>query len=256
MRRFTFRFRDKPWEEHLIYDSEEEAYAHGVEKITQWGTGRFNDYEVGDWIRADDGYVLQLLAISCYDIGKSNRKLFRFCTGTIHCYWSPKKKDDVFGKFLAMLANADRYSLSGLSDKCRRHPDRKIDFAKLVLAGMPPFWAAKQVYSYKCQSLEGINKIMQSLLADKDVRREITSSIEKTFSVQMAEKFSEKRYIDELDEFLSKTRKGSLSHLAGLKFIGELAGYIKPMNKVKNDSLEGVPVGQYEVMEPPTIEKL
>ncbi len=94
---------------------------------------------------------------------------------------------------------------------------------------------------------------MTDMLRDKDVRENLQAEIQKTFGAKITGRISEDRYIDEIEQFLDKTRKGSLSHLAGLKFIGELAGYVKPVERVKRDAAESALEGDYEVMEPPRI---
>jgi hypothetical protein len=120
MREYTVREGSMYSGTHTIYENEVEFRSNTSNpdiKLHRWATDDFKDYQVGDYVQAEDGYLVQLLALKEMK-SKKQRKgrtvFIRFPMGTFAVY---EKADGTvhYPRFYAQFTTGDKGSASGRS---------------------------------------------------------------------------------------------------------------------------------------------
>lgn len=249
MRTFTIRDERSPHRgEHCVYDSQEEfEQRNSGKEWKKWGGRDPADYKVGEWIRSDDGYIIQILAIRLAS-NKLPVYFFRVPMGTFAVYWTKRNEKWNYRQILAQFTPACKNSISGRPRTNRSIQVHKIKFATLLVCGVRPMVAARMAFpremfalTTKHQALTKVAKFME----DSVVRDEIKTQLSK-FNEDIIDKFGDKRLLEELDELLTMSKKGSDAHRGNIQFIMELRGLYekkegKKINKLRETSYTEVP---------------
>lgn len=200
------------------------------------------DYLEGDWVQSMDGFVCQVLRLRVMD--KKRKMLWvRFPMCTVVVY---QKKDLTwkFTNFYAMMTSKKSDSAGEVDDKA----STKQAFVRFLLSGLSPVDALKKAqgsYQLKNKYQNTTNAI--KMLKDKVVRRMIMEEVS-LFRDRLNEVIPDERIINELDELLSRSRKGSMAHLGNLKFVMELKGLYNPEPKKRI-----IEDANYQEMPPPQL---
>lgn len=125
---------------HPVYEDIDEV-PNNIRIIDNW-----RDAEVGDWVKADDGNVIQALRVNqVLNQGRYPIKYIGTCTGTYLC----RKKDKMDTE---RRENIYSFSSKSSSNTSRRIKDRdyltanEAAFAKLIANGFSPEIAYKRAY--------------------------------------------------------------------------------------------------------------
>jgi hypothetical protein len=156
MRTVTVRTR-QGHEDHFVY-TPTEASNEGVEF---WHNGRHPDVKEGDWIKTDDGFVVQVLKYGKFDNGK---RWIRTCTGSFLL-----DQDKVF---IDTAKRKSRHSFSGTyrnPNSCPLSFGIK-EFVRLYVQGKDRISAYKQAFP-EASSEKYIDHKTRVLLSRKEVKR-------------------------------------------------------------------------------------
>ena len=125
---------------HPVYEDIDEV-PNNIRIIDNW-----RDAEVGDWVKADDGNIIQALRVNqVLNQGRYPIKYIGTCTGTYLC----RKKDKMDTE---RRENIYSFSSKSSSNTSRRIKDRdyltanEAAFAKLIANGFSPEIAYKRAY--------------------------------------------------------------------------------------------------------------
>ena len=125
---------------HPVYEDIDEV-PNNIRTIDNW-----RDAEVGDWVKADDGNIIQALRVNqVLNQGRYPIKYIGTCTGTYLC----RKKDKMDTE---RRENIYSFSSKSSSNTSRRIKDRdyltanEAAFAKLIANGFSPEIAYKRAY--------------------------------------------------------------------------------------------------------------
>jgi len=232
---------------HYIYDNKEELLKDYLDiKIWEWRDNNLDSYEIGDWIKTDDGFYVQILKTrKLYNKEKRNINTFiRFPMGTF-CVYRRKDSGFTYPKLLSFISKLDSSSISGSYRNLDRDVMQKIKFATYILTGVEPHKAYILAYkpitsltSYQCK------RKAVKLMNDKIVRNEISNQLQ-TFVTQVDDTFSIERLVTELDRLLTLSKAGTKDHRENIEFIMELKGIRKRQNskpgKIEEISYEEIP---------------
>lgn len=236
---------------HFIFDNSEELLKKFPNiNIWKWRDNQFDSYEVGDWVKADDGYYIQILNIRKLYTKKDKYNIntfVRFPVGTF-CVYRKRAGGFNYPKLLASISKLDTSSISGYYRNLDRDVMQKVKFASYVLAGVEPGKAyilafkpmqALTTYQYKRKAI--------TLMADEIVKHEIKTQLQH-FNSKVDDVFSVERIINELDLLIKSSRKGSKDHRENLELIMDLKGLkerstgYKKETKISNAQFEEIPV--------------
>jgi hypothetical protein len=247
--------------DHKIFESIEEAKAHGIDNIImKWWEG-----EQGDWVKANDGYVLQIL---------HKRKLinprykngqytiaFRFCNGSFPVYVNSKGYIDpkYTINFYGAVSKRQPNSMS-LGGRKNRTGAKERYWLTLVMAGLNPYKAYRKAFPQLKKVVKG----------DKGyIDYQINSLLEKHQGTLMQGMQS---FINEIDRIVKeKTGKDSgqifaeaianqIASLAeddvkiqGKELREAMKFYIQLKFPAKNS--KQIPEGEWEEEKPPLLEE-
>ena len=201
------------------------------------------DYKESDWVLSMDGFVVQVLKTRIMDY-KRKMMWVRFPMCTVALYQKVDKAFK-FTNFYAMMTSKRVDSVGGVSDSLAE----KQAFVRFLLSGLSPVEALKKAkgsYQLKNKYQNTTNAV--KYLKDETVRRMIMEEVN-IFKDRLDEVISNERILDELDQLLSKSRKGSMAHLGNLKFVMELKGLYQP-ETTKKKYIEDA---QYQEVIPPQL---
>ena len=208
-----------------IYESEKEYYESHTEPLKRWGDTSIQE---GDWVIADDGYVVQCLTSRLYQGQRHLLFYFKFPMGT---FCITKSKDKFY--IPSFYAQFSKPSLHRIGTANGRDEKTKIRFVAYVMAGFEIGESYKRAYP---NGIIGSNTALKKgieLMKDEVVRVEIKNQLD-SFVGRLKDKFTEDTLIDELELLLSKSRKGSMAHRQNLELILQLTGYMdNPLSKKK-----------------------
>ena len=115
--------------EHSVYEDTDE-YPKDLMVQKDWRKG-----QLGDWILADDGSVMQVLREGTVKQGKRETRYIGTCTGTFLC--KPKVKCDSVKRKNIYSFGGDRDHKDSVAD--RKNPTiKEVMFAKFIAHGMSP----------------------------------------------------------------------------------------------------------------------
>ena len=240
MRIFTERDSRSPFHgEHTIYDSTEEFEEKNPGmQWKKWGYTDPEKLQVGEWIRADDGYVLQLLRIRLFPPREKSKETYfmRLPMGTF-AIW--RTNDGWHWRQLyAQFSVPHKNSASQRSRVYHGGHIEKIKFATLLVSGVNLKLAVRMTYPmlHKMTNNQYLIKAAK-LMDDKIVRKEIKALTEK-FQEDLVDKFGDVRLVKELDDLVTFSKKGTDAHRNNILFIMELRNMYKKSRKGKDEPEE------------------
>jgi len=253
MRTFTERDPRSPFlGENIIYDSVEEFKKEKGEEfpLKKWGVGEISELQAGEWVIADDGYVVQVLRVKTYLHQKGYLTYFvRVPMGTFAVYYT-KSRGYVWRQMFAQFGSAQKSSINHRSRLYSPGVVNKIKFATLLLSGMSVIKIMKIVHPHWCHLTN--NQLLSkavNFMDDKIVQKEIRSQVA-VFQDSFDKKFSDERIVKELDMLLDLSEKGSAAHRGNIQFIMELKGLITPTSKKSGKKFEGAEDADYDEVPP------
>jgi len=182
-----------------------------------------HNYTIGDWVQSMDGFIVQVLSVRLLKF-KRHLQWVRFpmCTSQVY---ERVNGEYSFSNFYAIMTSFDRTKLGlGYND----NTIQKQEFVNHLLSGMTLIDAYNKVFSkYRITNKYSTERTILKLLKDKTVR-DIMLEEAKSFQSELNKVISDERILEELDQLLSKSRKGSMAHLGNLKFVMELKGLYQP----------------------------
>jgi len=216
---------------HLLYENEKEfisSVPNSNVKLHRWADDDYNQYAVGDYVQAEDGYIVQILTIREMKSKKqrSSRTVFiRFPMGTFAVY-QRVNGTVYYPRFYAQFTTGDKGSASGRSRSnfTGSKDEAKKRFANLIFSGIDNRTAYRLAFRYKrIITNSQIDKKITAVLKDEIVVKELRT-LSKPFRNKFDELFSVDKLLQQLQELLSNCKKGSAAHRENIKFILKLKG--------------------------------
>lgn len=235
--------------DHIIYDTVEEFKKEKGEDypLKKWGVGLPEDLKAGDWIIADDGYVIQVLRVKNFPNKNGSRTFFvRVPMGTFAIFFT-KGRGWIWRQLMAQFGTAQKSSIGHRARMYNVDVLSKVKFATMFLAGVPMIQAVKITFPM-AKNLTYNQLLIKAahLMDDKIVQAELKNQVA-NFTDDIKQKFDDERIIKELDLLLERSRKGTDAHRCNIQFIMELKGqYISQASK-KNGKLTAQEVEYSEV---------
>jgi len=263
MREFTVR-KGSFAGTHKIYDSVEEAKKYKISDIkSPWWNP---DVHVGDWVVADDGYVVQCL--SRFKLPNKRARngqytdCFRFPMGLSYIYYGVKT--NTVKNFYAQTANTSKSSLGNTSKLGKFMTIRKKEFVVLISLGYDPYTAYVKAFKVQRSTPQHIQSQINKLLDDPLIREALMEAL-KPYMQQVQDKVKEITGVSDLNELFvekmakiisSEYRDPKVTIMAfklGLEMFGTQLGLIAPSNH--SNSKEPIEAS-YEIMKPPQLGNL
>lgn len=250
-----------------IFESREEFKSyHPNEEAKLWDPNNWNnDFKIGDWIEAMDGFIVPLLNIyqpfKNAKIKTSYEPIWQYGFPMTGILVRQKKNGDwIIGSFYALYTIPDKYSFSGATQRWRsdtKGDANKILFAKLIANGVDIYKAVRQLdlnknhiaFRTQSQYLRLAEKYMQ----DELVQKEIVSALS-PFTSELTDRIPIKKIVNEIETLLDKSKKGSDSHRRNIEFVMQLQGIAnkgedeKPQGHLGKD-IDGIPESKYTEVE-------
>ena len=228
MREYRIRYGDFAGS-HSVYESVAEFRKSNPDvPITRWTVDmNYKAIEVGDWIEAEDGYIVQVLKVAILKSGNTKniiRTAIRFPMGNFLCYDRVKKPTRI-PQFYAMFSHPNKVSFTDSpTTGVNRSSAHMIMWAEMVLNGMHPFDAYRAVFNdHKgYTSAQMMHKIIK-LVHNRHVRKAIMSFLN-SFSKKLKAKIPEDDIVNAIVEYweAAKKKPGTTAHLAGIKLVKEI----------------------------------
>lgn len=256
---YTIRGKSKFAGEYIIYEGETEfnKLMPGV-PVKVWGKDW--NIESGDYVRADDGYIIKCLKRS--EIKTANTGiciLFKFPQGTFYLRRYTSGKERV-ARFCAQFTVNHRSNISGNKSTGLERTEKdngtynKTRFIGLLLSGVPITVAYKQTWGFYPISPTALKKKVIEVMSDPEVqlamREQYLPFIEKFKSDP---DFNDEAMVTYVKDFMRHVRKGSMVHLQSiiplLRLMGKLPG------EEKNAKLTKANQVGFEEIPPPRIEE-
>lgn len=259
MRDFTVR-SGKFAGTHFIYDNEAEATEHNIVFKKPW----YGDsVEAGDWVVADDGYVIQCL-FKRKIVNKRHRSgqytmSFRFCNGTFYYYVNRVGKKNVVN-FYAVATKSHKNSMGDTPRIGKYLTSRKKEFVTLIATGLDLYSAYVKAYQVKTISRNGILIQINRLMDDPIVREELMEQMQ-PFIRQVEASIKEKTganslvsfLVDEISDLISdpkskipKERRENIKLLVNM--FGEQLGIA-----LRKKTSKEIEEADYEIVKPPEL---
>ena len=216
---------------HNVYENADECRSALMNPnmiIHKWAVDDYKNYEVGEYVQAEDGYVVQVLTIREMK-SKKERKgrttFIRFPMGTFAVY---EKADGTvkYPRFYAMFTAGDKGSAAGRSrSKFTGSADEANKrFANLIVEGFDHRDAFRAAFGYyRLLTPSQIERKITKLFKDKIVLEELHKLLE-PYNENLKSKFPDKMLLDHLKDLLDKCKKGSAHHRENIMFILKLRG--------------------------------
>jgi len=218
---------------HNVYENPDECRSviqnPGI-NIHKWGVDDYKQFQVGEYVQAEDGYVVQILVIREMK-SKKQRKgrttFIRFPMGTFAVY---EKADGTvnYPRFYAMFTAGDKASAGGRSRSnfTGNADEAKKRFATLVAEGFDHKDAFRTAFGhYRILTPSQIEKKITKLFKDDVVIQELRELIQ-PYNDSIKNIFSDKLLLKHLKDLLSNCKQGTAEHRENLMFIMALRGII------------------------------
>lgn len=226
MRKFFIRSSTHYAGEHNLYEGEAEFRKDWPDRpIYKWARDPYEQLKIGDWVESEDGYIVECLYIRKLVNRRSQvTYMIRFPNYAASIYirkdGSPK-----FSRYYASITSLDSRSLSNSFIGRAGELTKKLKFAALIAAGLP----LRKAYmlSFPVLTPLGIsnNKLVR-IMNDKVVITQLRD-IFQVMKNSIDNKFSNERLIQELDDLLTHSEKGTDAHRKNIQYILELKGLLK-----------------------------
>jgi len=224
MRLFYVREGSKFEGEYPIYEGKEEfeRYNPGV-PYYRWAREEnpLECIKIGNWIEAEDGYIVQILNFRVMGQGSI---FIKVPMGTFPI-WKLVKGTWKWSKLYAQFTNGDMYKANGKRGTAKNTTITR--FVSLVIAGVHPL-KAYDIATGK-PSVHSRAKILH-ILKTKEFKMEMQNQLV-PFKEKLSSKFSEDMLIKELESLIKNSRPGTQSHRENIEFIMRLSGIIEPDSK-------------------------
>jgi len=218
---------------HYLYENVDEFNSHITNpdvKLYNWGVDDYKLFQVGDYVIAEDGYLVQILAIREMK-SKKERKgkavFIRFPMGTFAVY--EKANGTIYyPRFFAMFTTGDKGSAGGRSRNnfSGNADEAKKRFAHLIYKGFDKREAFRVAFAYyKFLTPSQIEGKITKLLKDDLVLTELRNLLE-TQKDKLDKKFSDSMLLNHIELLLNNCRKGSAEHRKNIEFVLALRGII------------------------------
>jgi hypothetical protein len=231
MREYTIRGSSMYAGTYPIYENEEEFKKHTESSnvnLYKWATDNLMNYQPGDYLICEDGYIVPILSIKEMKTKKQRvgKAVFiKVPNGTFAIY---QRADGSihYPRLYGQFTRGDKGSASGRS-RCNftgSKDEAKKRFAILMYQGIDSRTAYRLAFSYKrIITNSQIDRKITSMIKDEVVIQEL-----KTLSKPVRDKFNELFSADiivkQLEMLLDNCRKGSTAHREHLKLILRLRG--------------------------------
>ena len=218
---------------HNVYENADEcrsAVQNPGINIHKWGVDDYKQFQVGEYVQAEDGYVVQILVIREMK-SKKQRKgrtvFIRFPMGTFAVY---EKADGTvsYPRFYAMFTAGDKASAGGRSrtNFTGNADEAKKRFATMVAEGFDHKDAFRTAFNYyRWLTPSQREKKITKLFRDDVVIEELRELLQ-PYNDSINNKFPDKLLLKHLDVLLTNSAKGSRQHRENLRFIMALRGLI------------------------------
>ncbi len=233
MREYTIREESMYSGIHLLYENEKEfrsSLPHTNVKLHTWAVDDYREYTVGDYIQAEDGYIVQILVIKEMK-SKKQRKgrtvFIRFPMGTFAVY---EKADGTvnYPRFYAQFTTGDKGSAGGRSRSnfTGSKDEAKRRFANMIFQGFDKRNAFRIAFDYyriiTPSQIEGkITKLLQDKLVLSELRKLMDPQ-----QVILKKEFPDDMLLSHIKELLKYCKKGSPQHRKSIEFILALRGIV------------------------------
>lgn len=223
MREFYLRPGTKYAGIHNVYEGYEEFRKHEpVAKLHKWARDDVRQAQIGDWVEAEDGLIVQLL--QKYQVPKNPEPdrpvvtAFRFPMGT---FGARQRKDGTtkYPQFYAQFVKADKGTMANSSRSTRSRDYNKVKFAALISAGMDARKAIRIAFP-ECRGFLTQHQIetkILRLLMDEVVRGELSEHA-KEFKDEAQKLIPLERLLDEIKEYFDNVKKGTAEHKKAIEF--------------------------------------
>jgi len=217
-------------------------------KIHKWRDLDINNISVGDYIIADDDYVLRILNIRQYNdvyfIKLPNVQV------TLRIYKGKYYYSKLLGGYTGL--NNTRGANSKY-DNNNMEIKKKV-FAELISNGLHPYNAYRTAFKNKRIMASGtLNSKILNLLKDKEVIK-ILKENKMELEDKIKEAFSDERMVTELMDLLARSRKGSDAHRENIKFVLALLNKLPDtMVNKKLKSVNNIELTPFEEVQPPKL---
>lgn len=250
--------------EHTVYDSPDEAVKHGIEPKTPWHR---KDIQVGDWVVADDGYVVQTLNRKPI-INKRHKSgqftdTFRFPQGIFYAYYNRHGEKRITKNFYAQVTNNNKSSLGNTPSLGRFMTIRKREFVTLVQMGFDMYSAYMKAFNVKGSSMPYITIQINKLLMDKQIQEELMQVLRPfmdaiTIRVKELSKYDNlnQLLIDKTAKLLVQETKNIKDQALVLKLSYEMFGKLLKIVEVEDKGthrMRNISEAHYEEVSPPPL---
>lgn len=242
MRKFFIR-QGKFEGEYPLYESEAEFKAVFPDHVhVRWARDDYTKIQTGTWCESEDGYIMECLAVKkLVNKGGQTTFIYRFPNYLASVYIR-KNGTQRWSKWFGNIASLDANSLS--TYQRTGMVEQRIKFAAFVAAGMSLVKAYDMAVPGDKGPLGLRNNKLIRLMNDKLVVKQLSEHLS-VFKTSIDNKFSNDRLLQEIDDLLVRSKKGSDAHRKNIEFILQLKGILKP---VKNNEIEEA---KYEEEKPP-----
>lgn len=239
--------------EHIIYDSVEEFRKyHPDAKLWRWSIDNHHHYKIGDFVQCEDGFVVPLLSVYEFRTknGISRTHLYKFPQGTYGVY---DKKDGTI-KYPAMkawLSNVHASSVGGKQSTNQKFGKgtkevierKKRRFAILIGQGIDMHKAYFLIFTpFNYITPSTVEYKISELLRDQTVLEELSEFMNPLLE-KLQSTFNEERIVEELDNLIKESAKGSTTKRDNIEFVLKL---MNTLEKREADSQKELPANQNE----------
>jgi len=199
------------------------------EEVTPGEMGRIRESGEKVWILSSDGFVVEALGIKEYASGY----IVDVCSGSGWLKYDGSRSGLYVGISENRYKDLFGYNMVSMSDAL---------FVDLLIYGADLVEAYKLAYNtkdFRVNKLQVKRKLMQN-----SVLKYLVDRLKKIKGEDMLEQFNEEFIAKEIEEFFSKVKKGTLTHLQGISFIGKISGVIDSGDKKK------IEMGEYDILPP------
>ena len=220
--------------------------------IYEWGNKECLQAQAGDWIETYDGTILPLLRMRIHkDKKKRTFHFFYFPVATVYSWtnWENKTQfRQLQGNF--MYGTKNQIGMKTIAGS----NNQKLRFVHYIIAGLNPLKAYRIAFNNKSTlPVTTLHRKVNQLMSDEIVKKEIFNQIQPLVE-KLGEQFSDERLINELDELLERSRKGSDAHRENIKFIMALLNKLpSAMYPGKNSAKDRAIEAQYSEVAPPML---
>lgn len=224
----NYRLRGGKYEGiHIIYDSREEFLKHHPDTpIKPWTELPYDGYETGDWVEAEDGYIIQILKAVTF-INKMNRET-RFVRVPMGTFTICRLVNGTFrySRMYAQFTVPDKSSGSKIRSGERCATDLVVEakkrFGMMVAAGTYVKKAFLIAFPQRGMlTTSQIAKKVTKLFGDPIVMEQINQSLV-MFKDELDEKFTNSKILEMIEEHVKNVKAGSQTEQNMIKWLMEL----------------------------------